>query len=660
MIEMEFGKAIIKEINKIDKITKEILIPELDRLTGHKQARFDDQFKNLVGIALVAALIARMKSMFYGESVHPDTEPRQELFKRSINRMTKPFLERVKDKTEKEFVNEFERQTGTKPLQNQLNVDEFIEESLARNVNLIKKIPAKHFSDISDLTEEAVRKGELTPVLQKKIRELSQVSKNRARLIARDQVAKLMGNIEEARQRKLGVKEYIWRTRQDVRVRSFANTKGTSDHKRLEGEIQKWKEPPVTVFRGKRVGERHHPSTDIQCFPKGTMISTENGQKPIEEIKIGDSVHSHWGMQKVVELHKNHYEGDLIGIKFPHKTIWLTPGHKVLLKGHEGDSSWVAAHHLKIGDKLVKLEKLFTGNFFHKEIARNIKHPHPHLISEELMSIGVDITHTGLNFYNCIKFIKFKISLVVNSIFAVRFFKNPLRSIFDTKDIKPSSTYNLRFRNGTINPISTLWTGGSWKGVFSSFRIFNPLGYYRLASMPDLNTIMSKDSFNHATGHPRDFVNVPVRPKLINVFFSNPRFQILTDFFLGNIKMIKEITLISAFLRTINTAFVFKLTFDNLERLAACFAVNIERSSLHKISSKLINKIRNKQLHCNIVDVVSQSFNGDVYNFGVDKSMSYFAEGVLVENCRCWPQPIYDEITGVDHPDTVAARKKAA
>jgi len=265
MIEMEFGKAIIKEINKIDKITKEILIPELDRLTGHKEERFDDQFKNLVGIALVAALIARMKSMFYGESVHPDTEPRQELFKRSINRMTKPFLERVKDKTEKEFVNEFERQTGTQPLQNQLNVDEFIEDSLQANVSLIKTIPEQHFSQIKTLTENAVRKGELTPALQKKIRELSQASKNRARLIARDQVAKLMGNIEEARQRNLGVTRYIWNTRQDQRVRSFASTKGASDHKRLEGTIQKWGADPVTVFKGKRAGERHSPGNDIAC-----------------------------------------------------------------------------------------------------------------------------------------------------------------------------------------------------------------------------------------------------------------------------------------------------------------------------------------------------------------------------------------------------------
>lgn len=270
MIEMEFGKSIIREINKIDEITKKVLLPELDRLTGHKQERFDLQFKELAGITLVAALIARMKSLFYGESITPDTEPRQEIFTRSLNTTVKPFLNRVKEKTETQFVNEFERQTGTKPLPAQLNVDEFIQDSLQKNISLIKTVPGQYFSDIQRITEEAVTKGELTASAKKKIQELTGAAKNRARLIARDQIAKLTGNIEEARQRKSGVTEYIWRTRQDGRVRSFANTSGTSDHKRLEGTIQKWSSPPITVFRGKRTGQTNHPSQDIQCrcFPQ--------------------------------------------------------------------------------------------------------------------------------------------------------------------------------------------------------------------------------------------------------------------------------------------------------------------------------------------------------------------------------------------------------
>jgi uncharacterized protein with gpF-like domain len=270
MIEMEYGKAIIKEVKKIDETVKEILLPELDRLTGHKQERFDKRFADLAGIALVAALIARMKSVFYGESIKPDTEPRQEIFTRSMRKMVSPFVERVKKKTEKQFVSEFERQTGTTPTRNILNVDEFVNDSLRNNVALIKTIPSQHFSKIEQTVKEAVRKGELSATTKEKILELSDVSKRRARLIARDQIGKLTANIEEARQRKAGVTEYIWRTRQDGKVRSYANSDGYSDHKRLEGVIIKWTGPPVTVFKGKRAGERHHAGTDIQdrCFPQ--------------------------------------------------------------------------------------------------------------------------------------------------------------------------------------------------------------------------------------------------------------------------------------------------------------------------------------------------------------------------------------------------------
>ncbi len=266
-IEQEYGTAIIKEVKKIDDLVKEILLPELGRLTAHKAERFDkdSQFKHLTGIALVTALMLKIKSLYYGEPVTEDSEPTQSLFTRIIKRTVKPFLERTKVKTEEQFVEEFERQTGSKPIPEQINVDEFVDESLARNVNLIKTIPSKYFSDIDTLVRNAVNKGELTSSVKEKIKKIQKDGKSKARLIARDQVGKLVGSIEEARQRKLNVKEYIWRTSQDSRVRSFANSGGYSDHKRLEGTIQKWSQAPVTIFRGTRSGERNHPMQDINC-----------------------------------------------------------------------------------------------------------------------------------------------------------------------------------------------------------------------------------------------------------------------------------------------------------------------------------------------------------------------------------------------------------
>jgi len=70
---------------------------------------------------------------------------------------------------------------------------------------------------------------------------------NRARLIARDQISKLNGQVTSERQKELGIDKYRWRTSQDERVRD--------SHRELEGEIFSWDNPPS-------VG---HPGEDFQC-----------------------------------------------------------------------------------------------------------------------------------------------------------------------------------------------------------------------------------------------------------------------------------------------------------------------------------------------------------------------------------------------------------
>ncbi len=268
MIVMEYGKAINREINKLDKLIKEILVPELPRITNTKNERLDitnDELKKLTGIALTSALVAKIKSKFYGEILDVDQEPSQRIFSRSIKKLVKPFIKRADKFQEAKFIAEFEKQTGTKPLEKQINVDVFLDEAFARNVNLIKTLPSKHLSDVVTLVDNAVQRGQLSGDVVKELTKIKAKTKDRSRLIARDQIAKLIGVTNEARQRKLGVSEYIWLTMQDSRVRSLSNSGGSSDHKRLEGTIQSWSRPPVTVFKGKRAGERHHPGEDINC-----------------------------------------------------------------------------------------------------------------------------------------------------------------------------------------------------------------------------------------------------------------------------------------------------------------------------------------------------------------------------------------------------------
>lgn len=125
------------------------------------------------------------------------------------------------------------------------------------NVSLIKTLPEDVFSSIEQMLFRDARRGLSPKELKKNIKELFGATDNRAAVIARDQVSKFNGSLTELRQKNAGIVEYEWLTSKDGRVRD--------DHKRLDGTIQRWDSPPITVTTGKRAGERNHPNGDIFC-----------------------------------------------------------------------------------------------------------------------------------------------------------------------------------------------------------------------------------------------------------------------------------------------------------------------------------------------------------------------------------------------------------
>jgi SPP1 gp7 family putative phage head morphogenesis protein len=114
------------------------------------------------------------------------------------------------------------------------------------NVDLIKSIESKYFDEITDLVVRQVQDGRVD--LQKIIADRYGVSRSRAKLIARDQTAKLNSRITERRQRELGVTRYVWSTSGDERVRP--------EHQRLDGKTRRWDDPHPT---------EGHPGWAVQC-----------------------------------------------------------------------------------------------------------------------------------------------------------------------------------------------------------------------------------------------------------------------------------------------------------------------------------------------------------------------------------------------------------
>ena len=109
-------------------------------------------------------------------------------------------------------------------------------EWVGENVDLIASLPDALDGDIRAAVAEAFEAGSSPSQLEAILVERLGIAESRARLIARDQVQKLHGRLDEQRNRAAGFERYVWRTARDERVRS--------SHAAREGQVFRWDAPP--------------------------------------------------------------------------------------------------------------------------------------------------------------------------------------------------------------------------------------------------------------------------------------------------------------------------------------------------------------------------------------------------------------------------------
>ena len=115
-----------------------------------------------------------------------------------------------------------------------------VEGFITENVALITNMPSDMAARIEAITSRALANGTLHKDVAKEIQNVWAIGRNRARLIATDQLGKVYGKINAKRQTALGVRRFVWRTAQDRRVRgtpggAFPNAKPS--HFKREGVV---------------------------------------------------------------------------------------------------------------------------------------------------------------------------------------------------------------------------------------------------------------------------------------------------------------------------------------------------------------------------------------------------------------------------------------
>ncbi len=105
-------------------------------------------------------------------------------------------------------------------------------------VDLIKSIPLDAAQRVHELTIEGLSTGERAASIALEIMRTEDVSKSKATLIARTEVARTSSTLTESRATFVGSEGYIWRTSGDGDVRPT--------HEAMNGKYVRWNKPPVT------------------------------------------------------------------------------------------------------------------------------------------------------------------------------------------------------------------------------------------------------------------------------------------------------------------------------------------------------------------------------------------------------------------------------
>lgn len=150
------------------------------------------------------------------------------------------------------------------------DIKPLLDMAITDNTALIKSISQQHFADVGRAVLDNYRGvpqvGNVS--LTQRLQKIGSISRNRAKFIARDQTAKLTGDLNQFRQNDNGIEEYDWFNSQDRRVvgnPSGLYPKGNrvhGDHWVREGKTFRWDSPPPDGHPG------HAPGCRCYAKPK--------------------------------------------------------------------------------------------------------------------------------------------------------------------------------------------------------------------------------------------------------------------------------------------------------------------------------------------------------------------------------------------------------
>lgn len=173
------------------------------------------------------------------------------------------------------------------------------------NYTLITSNAKNYVSKINTLTEQAIVNGMSPKKLKEEIYKATEgLTQKHCKLIARDQMGKLNGQITQAQMQEIGLDYYVWSTAFDDRVRD--------SHAAMEGLLCRWDDASVCSYDGGKTwvdrpsdAVQLHPGQDIQCRCVGLAyypeLTAEIEGEPMEYIPAPETEESVSNFETVID-----------------------------------------------------------------------------------------------------------------------------------------------------------------------------------------------------------------------------------------------------------------------------------------------------------------------------------------------------------------------
>lgn len=222
--ELFYKEQLAKIVDLIDQSMKNLLIPLLPRL----QAEIDGNRPTATNDAFLDDLTATLNNMqTFVNSNQDDPTLLASTVGSDVSQYNRGQMTKV-----------LKSAFGVSVTQSEPWLTTQLDLFTSQNVDLIKNITTKAMSDIQGIVTRGFAQGTSLREMQASLEDRIGFTRNRAKLIARDQTSKLNGQLTQLRQNQNGISKYVWVTAGDERVRPT--------HAANEGRTFSWDDPPAT------------------------------------------------------------------------------------------------------------------------------------------------------------------------------------------------------------------------------------------------------------------------------------------------------------------------------------------------------------------------------------------------------------------------------